>query len=180
MTEEYKDMAAEEKDFEKEYREYCKHGCTFRPAGYDMKNCPKCGCPLWPWRTSANRRLRKRNGHLKPWKKNGEMAESGLSHTIGGRERVTPSGVQIPLSPPAWYVYLVECSDGTLYCGCTNDLERRVIKHNAGKGAKYTRSRRPVRMLCSRGRMTKSEALRLEAAIKKLPRRDKLAALENP
>ena len=45
------------------------------------------------------------------------------------------------------YTYLLECSDGTLYCGWTNDLEKRVKAHNSGRGAKYTKSRRPVRLV---------------------------------
>jgi len=66
-----------------------------------------------------------------------------------------------------WIVYLVECSDGTLYCGATNNLDKRLKAHNRGRGAKYTRGRLPVRLVVSRGGMTKSEALRLEWKVKK-------------
>ena len=69
MEEAYKDCETEDKEFEKEYREYCQLGCTHRPKGYEMKNCPVCYCPLWTWRTSANKKLRQHFGHLKPWKK---------------------------------------------------------------------------------------------------------------
>ena len=72
------------------------------------------------------------------------------------------------------YTYLLQCADGTLYCGWTNHLEKRVEAHNAGKGAKYTKSRRPVILVYYEEYETKSEALRREAAIKKLSRQEKL------
>ena len=77
-----------------------------------------------------------------------------------------------------YYVYLLRCRDGTLYCGSTNDLKRRVKAHNSGKGAKYTRARRPVFLVYSEELRTKSEALRREAAVKKLTRQQKLALIE--
>lgn len=75
-----------------------------------------------------------------------------------------------------WHVYLLECADGTLYCGVTRDLQRRVAQHNGLKpgGARYTRGRRPVRLLASRACRLKSAALRLECAIKALPRAQKM------
>ena len=78
-----------------------------------------------------------------------------------------------------WSVYLRLCSDGTLYCGVTTDVERRLSMHNGllPGGAKYTRGRRPVRLLVSVGGMDRGEALRLERAVKKLPRAEKLPAL---
>jgi putative endonuclease len=75
----------------------------------------------------------------------------------------------------AWHVYLLECADGTLYCGVTNDLARRVAAHNAGTGARYTSGRRPVRLLWSEACATRGEAQRREHAWKRLPRRAKLA-----
>ena len=69
-----------------------------------------------------------------------------------------------------WTVYLVECSDNTLYCGATNNLIKRINTHNAGKGAKYTRGRLPVVLIARRDELTKSDALKLEAAIKKVSR----------
>ena len=57
------------------------------------------------------------------------------------------------------YTYLLECSDGTLYCGWTNDLEKRVKAHNSGRGAKYTKSRRPVRLVWYETFETKEEDL---------------------
>ena len=60
------------------------------------------------------------------------------------------------------YVYIVECADGTLYSGWTNDLEKRIAAHNAGDGAKYTRSRRPVKLRYYETFEEKSKALRRE------------------
>ncbi|HEX2022088.1 MAG TPA: GIY-YIG nuclease family protein [Candidatus Thermoplasmatota archaeon] len=74
-----------------------------------------------------------------------------------------------------WHVYVVACADGTLYCGATNDLARRIAAHNAGRGARYTRGRRPVRLLWSEAHEGRSAALRREAAVKRLPRAGKLA-----
>jgi len=71
----------------------------------------------------------------------------------------------------------LECSDFTYYCGCTNNLDRRLKAHNAGKGARYTKARLPVRLIISRGPMSHGDALRLEYAIKRLPRDQKQAAL---
>jgi putative endonuclease len=76
-----------------------------------------------------------------------------------------------------WVVYLVRCSDKSLYCGISNDLKSRVIEHNLGKGAKYTRSRRPVDLVGISPEMTKSEALKLEYRIKQLPADKKLSEL---
>ena len=75
------------------------------------------------------------------------------------------------------FVYIVECADGTLYTGWTTDVEKRLQTHNAGEGAKYTRSRRPVRLLYSEPCADKSAALKREAEIKRLSRADKLALI---
>lgn len=77
-----------------------------------------------------------------------------------------------------WLVYLLRCSDGSLYCGITNDLPRRVRAHNLGKGARYTRSRRPVELVAAGSKMTKSDALQLEYHIKQVPADRKLFALQ--
>lgn len=71
------------------------------------------------------------------------------------------------------YVYIVRCSDGTLYTGYTTDVERRVAEHNAGAGAKYTRGRRPVRLVYKEAHATASEAMQREYAIKQLRRQTK-------
>ncbi len=68
-----------------------------------------------------------------------------------------------------WVVYLIRCSDESLYCGITNNLKNRLAAHNSGRGAKYTRSRRPVELVGSSSEMTKSDALKLEYRVKRLP-----------
>ncbi len=79
-----------------------------------------------------------------------------------------------------WHVYMVRCSDGTLYTGITNDLENRIEAHNSGRdGARYTRSRRPVKLVYSEQAGSKSSAARLEYRIKKLPRGKKDALVRN-
>ena len=83
-----------------------------------------------------------------------------------------------PPEGPGQYTYIVRCRDGTLYTGWTADLARRLAAHNAGTGAKYTRSRRPVELAYWESFATKEEAMRREAAIKKLTRPEKLALLE--
>lgn len=77
----------------------------------------------------------------------------------------------------AWTVYMLRCGDGSLYTGCTNDLPRRVEAHQSGRGAKYTRSRPPVALVYREEAEDKSAALRREAAIKRLDRREKLALI---
>ena len=76
------------------------------------------------------------------------------------------------------YTYIVECCDGSLYTGWTNHLEERMKCHNEGKGAKYTRSRLPVRLMYYEVFDTKQEAMKREYAIKKLTRKDKLILIE--
>ncbi len=77
-----------------------------------------------------------------------------------------------------FYTYIVECSDKTLYCGYTTNLEHRINAHNKGEGAKYTRPRRPVRLVYFEEYAERTQALRREAAIKKLTRRQKLMLIE--
>ena len=78
-----------------------------------------------------------------------------------------------------WHVYMVRCSDGTLYTGIAKDLEKRVEAHNSGKdGARYTRSRRPVTLVYSEQAESKSAAARLEYRIKRLPRAKKKRLVE--
>ncbi len=71
------------------------------------------------------------------------------------------------------YAYLVRCSDNSLYAGWTNDIEKRLQSHNAGTGAKYTRTRLPVTLAYLETFDTKSEAMKREAALKKLTHRQK-------
>lgn len=77
----------------------------------------------------------------------------------------------------SWNVYLVRCSDNSLYCGITNHLAKRLAAHNSGKGAKYTRSRRPVVLVVVSRSMTKSEALKLEYRIKQVAAGKKICEL---
>lgn len=73
--------------------------------------------------------------------------------------------------------YIVRCSDGTLYTGWTNDIEKRLKAHNSGHGAKYTRNRLPVELVYLEPFDTKQEAMRREADIKRLRRKEKLALI---
>jgi putative endonuclease len=81
------------------------------------------------------------------------------------------------MSNKKWVVYLLRCSDNSLYCGISNNLAARVAEHNSGKGSKYTRSRRPVALAAASPQMTQSEALKLEHKIKQLQADKKLARL---
>jgi putative endonuclease len=74
----------------------------------------------------------------------------------------------------SWICYLLRCVDGTLYCGITNDLDKRLAAHNAGEGAKYTRGRTPVTVVYFETCADKSTALKREMEIKALPRSEKL------
>lgn len=75
------------------------------------------------------------------------------------------------------YTYVLSCADGSLYTGWTNDLEKRLAAHNAGRGGKYTRSHRPVKLAYYEAFSTREEAMRREAAIKNLTRSEKLALI---
>jgi predicted GIY-YIG superfamily endonuclease len=79
-----------------------------------------------------------------------------------------------------WFVYVVRCADGTLYTGTTTDPARRVARHNAGTGARYTRSRLPVVLVYQKRVASQSAALVREAAIKKLSRAEKEELIAAP
>jgi putative endonuclease len=81
----------------------------------------------------------------------------------------------VPPPRRGWRVYLLRCADGTLYTGATNDLARRLLRHAAGAGARYTRSRLPVALVLEIPCRSRGEALRREAAVKALSRAEKLA-----
>ncbi len=76
------------------------------------------------------------------------------------------------------YTYILKCADGTLYCGWTNDLEKRLKSHNDGKGAKYTRSRLPVALVYYEEFDTAQEAQKREYEIKQMTRQEKLKLIE--
>ena len=81
----------------------------------------------------------------------------------------------------SYFVYMLRCGDDTLYTGFTDNVERRLAVHQSGKGAKYTRSRQPLRLVYREEVEDKSAALKREAAIKKLTRTQKLNLIaENP
>ncbi len=79
----------------------------------------------------------------------------------------------------SWKLYMLRCRDGSLYTGITTDVEKRLAAHNAGKGAKYTRSRRPVGLVYQEDCVDHSHALRRELEIKALPREEKEKLLIN-
>src|SRR5205814_4693868 len=94
------------------------------------------------------------------------------------RENSQPRTGGVRWSAMAWFVYVVRCGDGSLYTGISNDVEARVAVHNEGRGARYTRSRRPVTLLYVERRRSRSTAQRREAAIKALPRVQKWALVK--
>ena len=79
----------------------------------------------------------------------------------------------------AWFVYIVRCADRSLYTGVATDVTRRIVQHNLGKGARYTRSRLPVELVYQEAAADRGTALQREMAIKRLPRAGKLALLGN-
>lgn len=78
-----------------------------------------------------------------------------------------------------WCVYILLCSDGTLYTGMTDHMDRRLKAHNEGKGAKYTRGRGPVTLVYREACASRSDALKREYTIKQLPRERKLDLIKN-
>lgn len=78
----------------------------------------------------------------------------------------------------SWLCYILRCADDTLYCGITNDLDKRLAAHNAGTAAKYTRSRGPVQLVFVEECADRSTASKREMAIKQLSRAEKLALIE--
>lgn len=80
----------------------------------------------------------------------------------------------------AWHVYVVRCADQTLYTGIARDVPARIAAHNAGKGAAYTRGRRPVQLLHQESAPDRGAALRREAAIKRMSRAGKQQLLRGP
>lgn len=83
------------------------------------------------------------------------------------------------MSEKTWSIYLLECVDGSLYTGIAVDVETRLAMHLAGKGARYTRSHKPLRLLASAPIGNKSQALKAEMAIKRLPKEQKCLAVQS-
>ncbi len=84
------------------------------------------------------------------------------------------------LSNMAYFCYILECSDGTYYTGWTTDPERRLRQHNSGAGARYTRSRRPVRLAYVEEQPDRASAMKRERAIKSLSRQQKTCLIDDP
>lgn len=78
----------------------------------------------------------------------------------------------------AYWLYILQCGDGTLYTGITGDIDRRLAAHQSGKGAKYTRGRGPLRVVYREECGDRSAALRRELAVKSLTRAEKLALIQ--
>ncbi len=78
-----------------------------------------------------------------------------------------------------WFCYLLRCADDTLYCGITNDLEKRFAAHNAGTASKYTRARTPVELVFAESYAGRSAASKREMEIKNLTRAEKLALIQS-
>lgn len=78
-----------------------------------------------------------------------------------------------PVTTDPWFVYLARCSDGSLYCGVARDVAERIAKHDAGRGARYTRGRGPLAVRAVRKCASQGDALRLELAVKRLSREAK-------
>jgi putative endonuclease len=76
-----------------------------------------------------------------------------------------------------WLVYILRCKDKSYYTGITTDMEKRLAAHKVGSASKYTRARRPVKLMATTGLMSRSDALRLEIKIKTLPKAKKLTTL---
>jgi len=76
-----------------------------------------------------------------------------------------------------WFVYMVRCVDGSLYTGITKDVKRRCQQHHAGTASRYTRSRRPIKLVWQETQPSQSAALKREAAIKAMTRKEKLATI---
>ena len=109
------------------------------------------------------------------------LEDSNEKRTIRGQyleeSRIERADDRIPNTSQVNYTYIVKCSDETLYTGWTNNLEKRLRAHNSGKGAKYTKNRRPVELVYFEEYDTKQEAMKREYAIKQLPREKKLALI---
>jgi len=84
-----------------------------------------------------------------------------------------------PPNESEWFVYILRCRDGSLYTGITTDVQRRIAEHEAGKGAKYLRGKAPLQLVFQQRIGSRSEALKVEAGIKKLDRAGKDALMRS-
>jgi putative endonuclease len=95
------------------------------------------------------------------------------------KRRAKLSSMPMEQVPSGWVVYILECGDKTLYTGITNDFPKRFAAHQNGKGARYTRSRGPLRCVYAEKADDKSQASKREAAIKRLSRLEKVTLIRN-
>jgi len=86
------------------------------------------------------------------------------------KQRKRNNGLELSMT---YFVYFLSCADGTYYCGYTKDLTKRLVAHNNGTASKYTRSRRPVKLIYSESHKTQLLAMRREIMLKKLSRKEK-------
>lgn len=107
-----------------------------------------------------------------------EIRRREAAKKVESRKKQSKRDLQNDNKEGVSYAYIVECGDGSLYTGWTNHLEKRMKIHNAGKGAKYTRSRLPVRLVHYEVFLTKQEAMKREYVIKQLARKDKLLLIK--
>lgn len=91
----------------------------------------------------------------------------------------TPEELIDRLLNRVWCVYMIECSDGTIYTGISNNVDKRILTHNSGKGAKYTKTRLPVTLKWQKVCEDRSEASKMEYKIKKLTRKQKLGLIKD-
>ncbi len=98
--------------------------------------------------------------------------EARYKRMVSGMQRKTAKGKAYGGGKP-YTLYIIECSDGTFYTGVTNDIERRLGEHNAGKASKYTRTRRPVELRYTEDCADRAAALARECQVKKLSRKGK-------
>ena len=89
----------------------------------------------------------------------------------------TPAALPYNLDMARYFCYILECADGTFYTGWTTDPERRLRQHNAGRGARYTRTRRPLKLVYVEDQPDRGAAMRRELALKRYPRERKLALI---
>lgn len=109
--------------------------------------------------------------------RSGFFLDGGGGIRPGRLHNIQLAGECVKLEEEKNYTYILTCADGTFYCGWTNHLAERVRAHNEGRGAKYTRSRRPVRLSYWEVFATRQEAMRREWAIKQLTRAEKEALI---
>jgi putative endonuclease len=110
-----------------------------------------------------------------------ESSSSKRRGSTAATLRVGRSDAAVPKSAGGpWHVYLALCADGSLYCGIARDVSARIAEHDAGKGARYTRGRGPLAVLATQRCRSQGLALRIEHAVKRLTRAEKLELANTP